>query len=378
LKSQKISLTSCLVILILLFTTQIDNIYINLQKLSGVNKFITFYINHENENFSYIENSKGISSHFLEDVAKNLETLNENLISGHIFYLLHDYESSMRNYLTQLKSYPHNQVAKFFAYRTNFLIYGEKFSSEGINLEKLSINETLAYLNFFKTDNPYQFSMPLLKNVINDFYDNEKLWKIWLLAGLTHENQSQHNLALQIYHEGLEYQDKYRVNFYQGSFWYHVIRINYIEKNEKLIELLNIYDRYWDSKDFLTINDESYFHLYKGRILSRVDEAYYSEEIIQEYLYALSLLPEDSAILSSLGYHYLSHYRDLRLAKNYFERLIKKNSNNPEGYYFLGEIYRIENDLKNAKIYYEIAFSKDPNYLDVKKRLETIESNLVE
>ena len=346
-------------------------------KISYTKQFVEVSANQEGSYFSKSKKNINDSTRMLlAGSARKLENFDANLISGQINYFLGDYQAALLNYQKYLQLNPKNEVPRFLIYKTAMILGEEKIANDILERGNVQKDQLISYIRFFDFDNSNGELMPLLRKITDMDPDNPETWKLWLDAGLNYENKFQYFQALQIFYEALQVQKIYQLTHYPSSFWLNIgwiyqsgLKINNQEN------ILNIYEKSEELGSFQNLRDESNLHLYKGWVYRSFNDKQYDDDVLKEYQLALSLQPDDYYLICETGVFYLYNLQNFNLANEYFEYALTIDSEKPNAYHLLGESYLFLNNPGMAKMYYQLAISKDGNFSPAITRLDEIQNN---
>ena len=98
------------------------------------------------------------------------------------------------------------------------------------------------------------------------------------------------------------------------------------------------------------------------------------DEYIAEYQRAIALNPKHASAHILLGVAYYTRDKDVTRAEAEIRQAIELSPENKWAYYYLGEIYRQEGRLDEARATYEQALELDPQFEAAQKRLQALVS----
>jgi tetratricopeptide (TPR) repeat protein len=91
---------------------------------------------------------------------------------------------------------------------------------------------------------------------------------------------------------------------------------------------------------------------------------------------AISMNPDEPAYIGAHGWaKYLATGNKSEVfgeSVKALEKAIKINGKIPENHYYLGCVYKNQNDLKNAEKYFQKAIELEPDYIEAKRELRLI------
>ncbi|MCR4408480.1 MAG: tetratricopeptide repeat protein [Anaerolineae bacterium] len=99
------------------------------------------------------------------------------------------------------------------------------------------------------------------------------------------------------------------------------------------------------------------------------------DEYIAAYKRAIALNPQHASAHMLLGVAYYTRDKDVAMAETEIRRAIELSPQNKWAYYHLGEIYRQEGRMDEARAMYEQALEIDPQFEAAKGRLEALSNS---
>ena len=97
---------------------------------------------------------------------------------------------------------------------------------------------------------------------------------------------------------------------------------------------------------------------------------------------ALNMNPEEAAYIGTHAWTMFLAADDkskvLDEVRKSLEKAIAINEKIPENYYYLGSIYKYNEDLKKAENYYNKALELDPDYIEAKREIRLINTRKIQ
>jgi tetratricopeptide (TPR) repeat protein len=181
----------------------------------------------------------------------------------------------------------------------------------------------------------------------------------WYYAGLVYEAQEQWSQALDAYRRATE------IGRFQyapdSSPYYHLGALyQWHVEPPQLEQALAAYERAIQDAQFASAWEEADCHYKRGEVLSWQQAE--PGEYIAEFRQAVAIDPAHAWAHIRLGLALYARDRDTEAAQDLLLQAIELAPQNKWAYYYLGEVYRQEGHLDEAKQMYKAALALDPGF----------------
>ena len=212
----------------------------------------------------------------------------------------------------------------------------------------------------------------------SQFYPNERqVWLTWFQVGWEYEKGRDWASAAEVYRSALAEEDKNRVSFYRGSFYFRLgatLAIQNSAVNQQ--SALEFYNLAIQDGSFKDVWDELSVYIYRGNWYRYNLKHYPVEVYLLDYQKALEVYPKSSLALMMIGIVYLEDLKEFDQAEKYLDQAVTLSPDYATPYYYLGNTFLAQMNYKAAARAYRTALEIDPDLLEAQKQLDVIESTL--
>jgi tetratricopeptide (TPR) repeat protein len=191
----------------------------------------------------------------------------------------------------------------------------------------------------------------------------------WYYSGLVYEDQEQWSQALSAYAHASELGHFRATPLSSSHYRSGIINQGQLEPRQ-LDSALAAYTAAIEEDDFRNLWEEADCYYRRGQVLYWMREE--PETYIADYKQAIKLNPKHVSAHVLLGYAYYIQHKDVAMAEAEI-RLALELAQDPWAYFHLGEIYRREKRVEEARVMYTRALELAPNMEAAQKHLATLE-----
>lgn len=215
--------------------------------------------------------------------------------------------------------------------------------------------------------------LPHIEKAVELFPSDKALWNLWLLSGNGYEQNQRWDMAMETYQGAVRAQERLNVHIYRGKFYYMIGRLYQNRPEFKdLHTALEYYQKALQNKAGMTPSDISGVHTNIAGAYRALRPEYTVEQALQEYQLALQASPNSYWALIGIGSLYMNDVKDPDTAKSFFQAAIALVPKNPDAYLYLGDLYKKEGSIEQAKAAYQEALLRRPDWEPAKQRLASI------
>jgi tetratricopeptide (TPR) repeat protein len=236
----------------------------------------------------------------------------------------------------------------------------------GMGLDNEDLVAVLKKLSSLPGIEPYS----ALRVLAHQANTQSETWKLWLKGSSRLEEANDWQAALDWLNEGLEVAP----SEVHGSIHLRIGLI-YLMKSvpPDYHNALAYYNRALEEGGWLNPDDEAVAHLYRGEVYRSMQDEFTPNLALEEFKYALNLLPENYWALMDIGHVYLYSFKDMELAEKYYRQALASNNANPYAYFYIGEVYQERGDKDTAADWYRQALEHQPDWQPALDRLKALE-----
>jgi len=245
-----------------------------------------------------------------------------------------------------------------------------------INNDQITYKELERFHTFATIQNPDLDLFPLAIELVNrNPFDNEG-WIAWLASGASLAKKNDWAGAIEIYNNGLWAQNRLGVFVGRSSFSLRLGRIyqNNVDPPQLKIALA-FYDKAIEWNEYLFTNEKANIHNYRAEIYKGLPTEYTDYHVINEYNQALIIDSGNYWAKLGIAKVYLKNRIHPELAKELILESINLEPNKPDAYLSLGDYYFQQGNLRDAKLAYNEALLRRPDWGVILDRLSSLEEN---
>lgn len=237
----------------------------------------------------------------------------------------------------------------------------------GLGLPDDELVAVLQKLSSMPEVEPY----PALRALAQVANDRAETWQLWLRGADRLLGNKDPQAAMEWMQEGLSLAPL----AVQGSLYQRLGRIVQTwPSSPDYPAALEDYNAALRGGGWIYPGDEANTHLFRGEVYRVLKDEFSPEQALQEFRTALNMRPGYYWALLSLGHVYLYDLKDLDQAEDYYQQALAQDGQQPNAYYYLGEVSMARGDNDAAMAWYRQALEKKPDWQAAIDRLSQLSS----